>query len=304
MDQEKKEQKIDFDYILGRGAADYADGDIIVLDKIGAMPIDETVKLDMVIMLYIVKGRLQGEINGKTYGAAAGDIVVCLPNSFLSNYMMSPDIEMKIVALSYSAMKNNIQVNKDAFAMMSYVSRNPVMHLDEERQELVSKYYAIIDHKIKRPHGYFHKEIMHSIFQCFFFELFAMIAPHVQYADNGASMKQANILFSRFIEMLTQNGGKVRSVKRYAEELCITPKYLSFISKNVSGKTALEWIHKYTMETIVRYLKHSNLSIKEIADMLNFPNLSFFGKFTKNHLGVSPSEYRRSQSIRQNQAAQ
>lgn len=303
MDQEKNEQRIDFDYILGRGAADYADGDIIVLDKIGAVPIDETVKLDMVIMLYLVKGRLQGEINGKICNAAAGDIVVCLPNSFLSNYMMSPDIEMKIVALSYSAIKSNMQVNKDMFALMSYVSRNPIIHLDDERQELVAKYYAIIDHKIKRPHGYFHKEIMHSIFQCFFFELFAMIAPHVQYADNGASMKQANLLFSRFIEMLTQNNGKVRSVKRYAEELCITPKYLSFISKSVSGKTALEWIHQYTMETIVRYLKHSNLSIKEIADMLEFPNLSFFGKFTKNHLGVSPTEYRRSQSIRQNQPA-
>lgn len=303
MNQEKNEQRIDFDYILGRGAADYADGDIIVLDKIGAVPIDETVKLDMVIMLYLVKGRLQGEINGKICNAAAGDIVVCLPNSFLSNYMMSPDVEMKIVALSYSAIKSNMQVNKDMFALMSYVSRNPIIHLDDERQELVAKYYAIIDHKIKRPHGYFHKEIMHSIFQCFFFELFAMIAPHVQYADNGASMKQANLLFSRFIEMLTQNNGKVRSVKRYAEELCITPKYLSFISKNVSGKTALEWIHQYTMETIVRYLKHSNLSIKEIADMLEFPNLSFFGKFTKNHLGVSPTEYRRSQSIRQNQTA-
>lgn len=299
MEQEKKEQKIDFDYILDRGTPNYADGDIIVFDKIGATPIDETVRLEMVIIIYITKGRMQGEMNGKTHTASAGDIVVCLPNSFLSNYMMTPDFDSKIVGLSYSTVKSNVQVNKDMFALMSYVAKNPVISLDEERQLLVSKYYGIIFHKIKHPHGYFHKEIMHSIFQCFFFEIFATIAPHVEYVDDGASMKQANLLFSRFLEMLSQNGGKVRSVKRYAERLCITPKYLSFISKNVSGKTALEWIHQYTMDTIIRYLKHSNLSIKEIADMLEFPNLSFFGKFTKNHLGVSPTEFRRSQSIRQ-----
>ena len=97
--------------------------------------------------------------------------------------------------------------------------------------------------------------------------------------------------------MLSANNGRVRSVKKYAEALCITPKYLSFISKNVSGKTALEWIHQSTTETIVRYLRNSNMSIKEIADTLNFPNLSFFGKFTKSQLGMSPTEYRRQQSM-------
>lgn len=98
--------------------------------------------------------------------------------------------------------------------------------------------------------------------------------------------------------LVGDNDGKMRSVKKYAEDLCITPKYLSFISKSVCGKTALELIHESTVNTIVRYLKHSNLSIKEIADILEFPNLSFFGKFTKNHLGVSPTEYRRQQSMK------
>lgn len=299
METDNNEQKVDFDYIIGRGTPDYADGDIVVLDMIGAMAMENTVRLDMVMILYITRGRLQGDINGKTYNAAAGDVVVCLPNSYLSNYMMSPDVESKIVGLSYSSMRRNIQVNKDMFALMSYVARNPVIHLDEERQELIAKYYDIVSHKIAHPHGYFHKEIMQSIFQCFFYEVFAIISPHVQYVDNGASVKQANLLFSRFVNMLTQNDGKVRSVKRYAEALCITPKYLSFVSKSVSGKTALELIHQNTMEAIVRYLKHSNMSIKEISEKLEFPNLSFFGKFTKSHLGVSPTEYRRMQSVKQ-----
>lgn len=297
MEQEKKEQKIDFDFILSKRTADYSDGDIMILDKIGVTPIEGTIKLNMIIMMYVAKGRIQGDVNGQTYTAGAGDVLVCLPDQFLDNYMMSPDFESKIVGLSYKAAQQSLQINNDVLSTLSYIAKNPVIHLDDERQALMVKYYTIISHKVNYPHGYYHKEIMHSIFQCAFYELCAIIAPHVQYADNGGNIKQANLLFSRFIKMLSANNGRVRSVKKYAEALCITPKYLSFISKNVSGKTALEWIHQSTTETIVRYLRNSNMSIKEIADTLNFPNLSFFGKFTKSQLGMSPTEYRRQQSM-------
>lgn len=297
MDNVNSEHKIDFDFIVGKGIANYSDGDIMIIDNINATPIDGVVKIGMIMMIYCAKGRLQGELNGKTHLAQAGDVVVCLPNSYLSNYMMSPDFESKIICLSYDALQHT-PVTKDVLDIMTYVSHNPVIHLDMERQALISKYYSIIDHKIKNPHGYFHKEIMHGLFQCAIFELFAIIAPHVKYTDDGGAMKQANLLFRKFIELLTQNEGRTRSVKSYAEALCITPKYLSFISKQVGGKTALEMIHEYTVKAIERYLKHSNLSIKEIADRLEFPNLSFFGKFTKSHLGVSPTEFRRRQSMK------
>lgn len=297
-DNVMKECKIDLNYIAGKGVADYSDGDIIVIDKIGAHPLEEYVKIDMILMLFCTQGRMQGEINGKTYTMSAGDVVVCLPNFYLSNYLMSPDFDSHIIGLSYSAARRSIQTTRDIFDLMRYVSDNPVIHLDKERQALMEKYYTIISHKIKFPHGYFHKEIMYSLFECAFFELCAIIAPNVTYSENGGCIKQANIIFSKFMVMLNKDEGKVRSVKKYAAALCITPKYLSFISKSVSGKTALYWIHENTVKAIVRYLKHSNYSIKEIADLLEFPNLSFFGKFTKSHLGMSPTEFRRSNSMK------
>jgi AraC family transcriptional regulator, transcriptional activator of pobA len=301
MEQENVEKKVDIDFILKRGVADYSDDDLVVLDKLGAVPMGDTVQLDMAIIMFISKGRLQGDVNGKTYEAKEGDVAVCLPNYYLSNYMMSPDMEAKIVGLSYSAIQRNMQMNEDMFATLSYLAKNPIIHLDSVQRELLLKYYDIVSFKLKNPHGYFHKEIMHSIFVCFFSELFATIAPNVQYVDDGATVKQANLIFSRFMEMLVKNNGKVRSVKDYADELCISPKYLSFVSKSVSGKTALEIIHKYTVESIIRYLKHSNLTIKQIADILDFPNVSFFGKFTKSHLGMAPTEFRRTQSIKKKQ---
>lgn len=293
-----KQQLVDFNYIADKGFAEYTDGDIMVLDQVGLHSLRNDIKIDMIILLFCTEGRLQFEMNDRTYIANKGNVVVGLPKMVFSNYMMSPDFKSNIIALSYSAAQRNMQINKDSLDLMQHVASNPVIEIDADRQELVSKYYSIIEHKVKNPHGYFHKEIMRNIFSCAVYELFAIIAPHVSYSNDGGSMKQANLLFKRFADLINANNGKVRSVKSYAEEMCITPKYLSFVSKTVTGRTALEWIHTSTVRAIERYLRHSNLSIKEIADQLDFPNLSFFGKFTKSHLGVSPTEYRRMQSMK------
>ena len=293
-----KQQLVDFNYIADKGFAEYTDVDIMVLDQVGLHSLRNDIKIDMIILLFCTEGRLQFEMNDRTYIANKGNVVVGLPKMVFSNYMMSPDFKSNIIALSYSAAQRNMQINKDSLDLMQHVASNPVIEIDADRQELVSKYYSIIEHKVKNPHGYFHKEIMRSIFSCAVYELFAIIAPHVSYSNDGGSMKQANLLFKRFADLINANNGKVRSVKSYAEEMCITPKYLSFVSKTVTGRTALEWIHTSTVRAIERYLRHSNLSIKEIADQLDFPNLSFFGKFTKSHLGVSPTEYRRMQSMK------
>ena len=93
VNKDKKERKVDFNLIADSGVADYSDGDIIVIDKLG-------VKLDMILMVFCTKGRMQCDINEKTYMANAGDVIICLPNSYLSNYLISPDFESHIIGLS------------------------------------------------------------------------------------------------------------------------------------------------------------------------------------------------------------
>jgi AraC-like DNA-binding protein len=84
-----------------------------------------------------------------------------------------------------------------------------------------------------------------------------------------------------------------RRVGWYAEQLCITPKYLSETVKQVSRRTPNEWIDNYVTLEVRVLLKNSTMSIKEIAQTLNFPNQSFLGKFFKEHVGMSPSDYRK-----------
>ena len=79
----------------------------------------------------------------------------------------------------------------------------------------------------------------------------------------------------------------------YAQQLCITPKYLSEMVKQVSRRTPNEWIDYYVTLEIRVLLRNSTMSIKEISQHLNFPNQSFLGKYFKEHVGMSPSNYRR-----------
>ena len=142
------EQKVDLDYILDKGVADYSDGDIVIFEQIGDKSLNGSVKLDMIMLAYCVKGRMQVDVNGKTYTAKAGEVMIGLPNNVYSNYMISPDFESKILGLSYAAAERNMRINRDVLDLIGYVATNPVISLDDERQALITKYYSIIVHKI------------------------------------------------------------------------------------------------------------------------------------------------------------
>lgn len=100
-------------------------------------------------------------------------------------------------------------------------------------------------------------------------------------------------LFAAFIQTLALHHKQERSVAFYAGKLCVTPKYLSLLVKNVSNRTAGEWIDNYVVLEAKALLSSSTLSIQEISDRLNFANQSFFSKYFKQHVGISPTEYRK-----------
>ena len=83
-----------------------------------------------------------------------------------------------------------------------------------------------------------------------------------------------------------------RSISFYAEKLCLTPKDLSSIIKQATGKLAGEWIDACVVLEAKMLLKCSEKSIQQIAEELNFANQSFFGKYFKHHTGMSPSKYK------------
>ncbi len=101
-------------------------------------------------------------------------------------------------------------------------------------------------------------------------------------------------LTEKFKQLLATDFSKQREVTYYAEKLFVTPKYLSQVLKEQTGKTAGVLIDEIVCLEAKVLLQVNELNISQVADQLNFANPSFFGKFFKRHTGMSPVEYRKS----------
>ena len=109
-----------------------------------------------------------------------------------------------------------------------------------------------------------------------------------------ANLSKAEQISKNFTQLVMQNYTMQRSVAWYAKRLGITQAHLSSIIKQTTGKTCVEIITSMVIMDAKAQLKSTNLSIHDIAYALNFTNMSFFGKYFKRHVGMSPQEYRNS----------
>ena len=134
-------------------------------------------------------------------------------------------------------------------------------------------------------------KIIASLFAAMFHYVMGILQQH---SSNGSSSvsNRTDELFNRFLDLLREHCSTERSVEFYAQKMGITPKYLSLILKKKSGRNASKLIDEAVVYEAKRLLKYSGLSINEIATKLNFASQSFFGKYFKQRVGVSPSRYK------------
>ena len=99
-------------------------------------------------------------------------------------------------------------------------------------------------------------------------------------------------ILNRFLVSLYDNCVKERTVKYYANEQHLSPYYFSSIVRERSGKSVLQWIGEVTMTYCRQYLDSTDMSVKQIADLMSFADQSTFGRYFKHHEGCAPSEYR------------
>lgn len=286
--------QINFDTLRQMVDADYEDGDLIILDDVRDLPSMGTLQVDMILGLICKEGKVQVEMNDHPVIAQKGDMLICPPRAFVNDYMLSPNFSAHVIGISYTASQHMLHMSKDVWNMMMYITRTPVYHLTTADYELMECYYNLMSFKLKNPNAIYQREAMHALFQAVFYDMCSILIPLANAAGEPVDhrMKRGDQLVRRFLDLLAESAGRERSVTAYASRLCVTPKYLTSVCRSCSGKTALEWIYEYATNEIIQQLKYTDRSIKEIAADLNFPNISFFGKFVKARLGLSPTAYR------------
>lgn len=203
---------------------------------------------------------------------------------------------MQIVCFSNRFIHRMTQTEKSTWRIMEHLHTHPVKHLKAEERTLLKQYLTLMWNKMPKAEEKHQKDILIHIASALFNELLAntqndSLKDNMQ-DDAESAIKQSNYIFNKFMESVMADNGKHRNIGYYADMLCYTPKYLSTIVKQVSGKNALKIINENAIEQIISELKFSEKNIKQIAFDFNFSNNSFFSKFFKKHMGCSPTEYR------------
>ncbi len=117
------------------------------------------------------------------------------------------------------------------------------------------------------------------------------------YANSTRLMNQnrkiTNHHINKFMAMVNDEFKHNRSIKHYADKLCITPNYLNEIIKKTMDITAKQYIQNRIMREAKRVLAYTKLSVSEIADDLGFDNASYFASFFRKQTGNTPLEYKK-----------
>lgn len=268
------------------------DDDLLLSDQINKAPMpSEPRKTNFILIGLCTKGKISYRMDTEELVVHAGELLVVSERHVIDGYKCSDDMEGLCIMMSVDFFHEIIKSVHDVSSLFVFARMQPVMKLEADEIITFTEYFQFIKQKISDNHNHFRKDLIRTLMLAMFYDVGNVI---YRVKNFDESLLRSEKVFTRFLKMVEENCKSERRVSWYAQQLNITPKYLSTAVKRISGRTAVEWIENYVTMELRVLLKNSTKSIKEITEELNFPNQSFLGKYFKEHVGMTPSAYRKS----------
>lgn len=303
-------QTIDIRRILALAPVieEYALGTELILGEVSGKKVEKSeailsmlkypVRFDGYIIFFLRKGHFSIDLNLNTYEVKPHSLLMNVPGNIikLSSYAEDHigDAELYFVLASREFMSGiRFDFNK-LFQESLSLWKNPCITLNDQDLALAEEYFTLA-RDILQSKQLNKKEILGSLITSFTYVTMDVWTRELNEARKGQSPSSArmNLLFERFLALVTEHHNTERGMAFYADKLCLTPKYLSKLVKEASGRSGPAWIDSFVILEAKNLLKYSDKTIKEIVYTLHFPNQSVFYKFFKAHTGMTPSEYRK-----------
>lgn len=254
-------------------------------------PFVSTVQINASVILFCKEGEMTIRINNVDYRVGAGDVAIVVSGYFFHVIEYSDDLQFVAVALAYGY----FDVTENAILPMALVKHFmacPVFHVDPDTVSDFLGLYAFMKRRLMNKDFIYKEELARNCITTLVYMVHQILIDHDMVIDAPVAKTRQMQIFERFINEVNLHYIRERNVIFYASKLFITPKYLSLIVKQVSGKSATEWINDYVILEAKALLRVKWNSIKDVSNRLNFPNQSFFAKYFKQHTGMTPKEYR------------
>ena len=271
----------------------YIDNDLILFEDITQVPLPTNPsRMKSLFLALCTSGHAQYTVDTKMHEVGAGDVIIISEEQVVADYMLSRDCKGIALIMSYDFFQNIVSGVHELSALFLFARTHPVFHLDNNQTKALENDIQHIKEKIIDTGHRFRRELVMTMLKALIIDMSDIIYRFQQVGEAGQTRAEA--IFRDFIQTVEKNYRTERRVSWYAQQLCITSKYLSETVRTVSRRTPSDWIDSYVTRELRVMLRNSTMSIKQIADELNFANQSFMGKYFKEHVGMSPSQFRKS----------
>lgn len=262
--------------------------DIIIADRLGVVPLD--CGEEYLAHLLCLGGSCRYIFNGQEYELREGDLSIVRKRKMVRRVEPSDDFRCRIIYARPGFIELCTPQSNYGMKGSLALFLNPVMHLTPEQQIVCRRDFEYLEQRIADTGHRFYRETLINAMQAAILDFFDFHA--AIYGESEISTQSASIM-NRFLKMLEEGTFREhREISYYADCLCVTPKYLSEVSKKVSGYAANYWINRYTILDITRLLRDKSLTFVQISDMFNFSSPAYFSRYVQQNLGVRPSDYR------------
>ncbi len=241
----------------------------------------------MPVCIILKKGYLRGRCNLMDIDAVAPCMSILLPNQILEFTESSDDLEGMVVMMS-ARFTERLSIKVDFDLMQTFQSQR-VIPLNEEALATMLQFCEMVKRLSQFPDHPFLMETAVNLTRAFFFGA----GYFFHQRPEAVTHSRGEQLVDRFLKSVQMNCRKERQLDFYAQELCISSKYLAATVKAVTGKTAGDWIEDYVMLEAKAMLTNTDMTISQISDHLHFPDTSTFGKYFRRHTGLSPKEFKK-----------
>lgn len=267
----------------------YSDNDIVIIDSIQKFAEVSAAHVSMNAIAICTQGKIQAVLNSHQIELHKNQVAIVPQNVMINDPMISSDCEFKAMFFTNRILLSFLRDKMNVWNDVVYFRRLNVITMEDSDLKFYTHLYELLGLCFNKPADYhFRTDIIQSLLRGAILGLCGAIKDRMLTDVTTANIRMSNNHFLRFLDLLHSVEVKYRPVEWYATQLCISPKYLSALCKKQSGKTANEWITEHVLEDIRYNLKQTDYSIKQICNLMGFPNPSFFGRYVKDHFGMTP----------------
>lgn len=251
-------------------------------------------KLTFTSAVICLQGEFSAVINQRSLQASRGDVIITQYGSIVEVIDTSEDF--KSISMIFMDSDEGNLFNRPAEDLGNWLIHRSIpvsIHLEESSLGRYLSLYSLAKELYDEAAPTLKEDIVKGFISMSVASFLSIPQMQMDEEHTAKPESRGEEVFLRFKDDLQLYAARERSVQFYADRLCISPKYFAKLVRRASGKLPMELIRSHVIIEAKTLLRSSEMTIREIADALNFPTDSFFCHYFKQSTGLSPSDYRK-----------